>query len=145
MYEGGLGQLMDGRIGYDDVEVDFVGFGKGEQSLSSSRFLFMEDVLARRYLTIIFYQKTISGIDTREVNEQLMNPTTNYWKGYEWVGWQNKTESPRPVPLEMTYEFDAVRNFSRIDIHVNNDYRKHVQVWIMYADKDKHWFTCTPR
>ena len=64
--------------------------------------------------------------------------------GYEWVGWKNKTfDSSSASPavaasggssgspgrsLEMIVEFDSVRNFSRIDIHTNNDFRRDVQV-----------------
>ena len=47
--------------------------------------------------------------------------------GYEWVGWQNKTDDPRRR-LELNFEFDAVRNFSHIDIHTNNDFEKSIQV-----------------
>ncbi|XP_045034749.1 discoidin domain-containing receptor tyrosine kinase B isoform X1 [Daphnia magna] len=49
--------------------------------------------------------------------------------GYEWVGWQNKTNAPRLSPLELTFEFQGVRNFSRIDVFANNDYHKNIQVF----------------
>ena len=53
--------------------------------------------------------------------------------GHEWVGWQNKTNAPRLVPLELTFEFEGVRNFSRIDVFANNDYNKHIQVGLFAA------------
>ncbi|XP_046642045.1 discoidin domain-containing receptor 2-like [Daphnia pulicaria] len=71
--KGGLGQLLDGRVGQNNVE--------------------------------------------------------NVSKGYGWVGWQNKTNAPRLGLLELTFEFEGVRNFSRIDVFVNNDYHKHIQVF----------------
>lgn len=46
-------------------------------------------------------------------------------KGYEWVGWKNDTQNP----LEITCEFDVVRNFTAVHIYANNMYTKDVQVF----------------
>lgn len=46
--------------------------------------------------------------------------------GYEWIGWRNDTLSGRPV--EITFEFETVRNFSAVIIHTNNMFSKDVQV-----------------
>lgn len=48
--------------------------------------------------------------------------------GYEWVGWRNDTPGWSGGPLEMLFEFDKVRNFSAVHIHINNMFTKDVQV-----------------
>ncbi|KRG03097.1 discoidin domain-containing receptor 2 isoform X2 [Drosophila mojavensis] len=48
--------------------------------------------------------------------------------GYEWVGWRNDTLFGRPV--EITFEFETVRNFSAVIIHTNNMFSKDVQVFV---------------
>lgn len=48
--------------------------------------------------------------------------------GYEWVGWRNDTPGWAGEPLEMLFEFDRVRNFSAVHIHINNMFTKDVQV-----------------
>ncbi|XP_042885478.1 discoidin domain-containing receptor 2-like [Penaeus japonicus] len=48
-------------------------------------------------------------------------------RGYEWIGWKNDTRQTRPV--EITFEFDAVRNFSALHIYTNNFFTKDTQVF----------------
>lgn len=48
--------------------------------------------------------------------------------GYEWVGWRNDTLGMSGKPVELTFEFDSVRNFSAIVLHTNNMFSKDVQV-----------------
>ena len=60
--------------------------------------------------------------------------------GYEWVGCQNKINAPLLGLLELTFEFEGVRNFSRIDVFVNNDYHKHIQVGSSYF-QDAYFFS----
>lgn len=48
--------------------------------------------------------------------------------GYEWVGWRNDTLGMAGKPVEMTFEFDQVRNFSAVMLHTNNMFSKDVQV-----------------
>ncbi|XP_062610234.1 discoidin domain-containing receptor 2-like isoform X3 [Saccostrea cucullata] len=51
-------------------------------------------------------------------------------KGYEWVGW--KTEQfEDSSPIEIVFKFDAVRNFTRLNIHCNNFYDKDVRIFRM--------------
>ncbi|XP_055385596.1 discoidin domain-containing receptor 2-like isoform X2 [Condylostylus longicornis] len=50
--------------------------------------------------------------------------------GYEWVGWRNDTPSLAGKPVEITFEFDTVRNFSAIILHTNNMFSKDVQVFV---------------
>lgn len=44
------------------------------------------------------------------------------------MGWRNDTYGTDGKPVEMIFEFDAVRNFSAIVLHTNNMYTKDVQV-----------------
>ncbi|XP_061396088.1 discoidin domain-containing receptor 2-like, partial [Musca vetustissima] len=53
-----------------------------------------------------------------------------FGKGYEWVGWRNDTPNLQGRPVEITFEFDGVRNFSAVIIHTNNMYIKDVQVFV---------------
>jgi discoidin domain receptor family protein 2 len=43
-----------------------------------------------------------------------------------WVGWRNVTGSSGPV--EMTFEFDDVRNFTEVSLHMSNKFSADVQV-----------------
>lgn len=44
-----------------------------------------------------------------------------------WVGWKNDTRGETPV--EITFEFDAVREFTALHIFCNNQFTKEVQVF----------------
>ncbi|XP_022171653.1 discoidin domain-containing receptor 2 [Myzus persicae] len=46
----------------------------------------------------------------------------------EWVGWKNDTMG-YGSSVEMTFEFDIVRNFTALYMHSNNDFRQGVQVF----------------
>nr|XP_045589566.1 discoidin domain-containing receptor tyrosine kinase B-like isoform X2 [Procambarus clarkii] len=48
-------------------------------------------------------------------------------RGYEWVGWKN--ESSHTQLVEITFEFDSVRNFSAVHIYANNFFTKDTQVF----------------
>jgi len=61
-------------------------------------------------------------------------------KGYQWVGWRNDSFSGAPrsgesspgsqgASVEMTWKFDAVRNFSALRIHANNMFTRDVRVF----------------
>ena len=64
-------------------------------------------------------------------------------KGYQWVGWRNDSfsgasrpprgeASPPAAPaaaVEMTWKFDAPRNFSALRIHANNMFTRDVRVF----------------
>jgi len=58
-------------------------------------------------------------------------------KGYQWVGWRNESFSGAPrseagsqgASVEMTWKFDAVRNFSALRIHANNMFTRDVRVF----------------
>jgi len=56
-----------------------------------------------------------------------LDPTGTGKKGYEWIGW--KTEMNNKIPVEMNFEFDAVRNFSDIRVYANNMFTKDVRVF----------------
>uniref|UniRef100_A0A1B0FIZ0 Discoidin domain-containing protein n=1 Tax=Glossina morsitans morsitans TaxID=37546 RepID=A0A1B0FIZ0_GLOMM len=53
-----------------------------------------------------------------------------FGKGYEWVGWRNDTPNLLGRPIEITFEFDGVRNFSAVIIHTSNMFIKDVQVFV---------------
>lgn len=44
-----------------------------------------------------------------------------------WVGWKNDSRENRPI--EITFEFDKVREFSAVHIYANNQFTKDVQVF----------------
>lgn len=44
-----------------------------------------------------------------------------------WVGWRNDTRDNQPI--EITFEFDKVREFSAVHIFCNNQFTKEVQVF----------------
>ncbi|XP_050425445.1 discoidin domain-containing receptor 2 [Adelges cooleyi] len=46
----------------------------------------------------------------------------------EWVGWKNDTMG-YGSSVEMTFEFDSVRNFTALYMYSNNDFRQGVQVF----------------
>lgn len=52
----------------------------------------------------------------------------HFYTGYEWVGWRNDSMGMAGKPVEMTFEFDSVRNFSSIILHTNNMFSKDVAV-----------------
>ncbi|KAI5734194.1 hypothetical protein M8J77_003678, partial [Diaphorina citri] len=47
---------------------------------------------------------------------------------YEWIGWRNES-FPYGKPVEMVFEFDRVRNFTAMHLHINNYYSKDIQVF----------------
>ncbi|KAJ8972944.1 hypothetical protein NQ317_004153 [Molorchus minor] len=44
-----------------------------------------------------------------------------------WVGWKNDTREHKPI--EITFEFDKVREFSSVNIYANNQFTKEVAVF----------------
>lgn len=45
----------------------------------------------------------------------------------DWVGWKNDTMG-YGSSVEMTFEFDVVRNFTALYMYSNNDFHQGVQV-----------------
>ncbi|XP_073975593.1 discoidin domain-containing receptor 2-like isoform X2 [Rhodnius prolixus] len=56
-------------------------------------------------------------------------------KGNGWIGWKNES-FPKKF-IELTFEFDTVRNFSLVNIFTNNCFTKQVQVF----SKARIWFS----
>ncbi|XP_042203595.1 LOW QUALITY PROTEIN: discoidin domain-containing receptor 2-like [Homarus americanus] len=48
-------------------------------------------------------------------------------RGYEWIGWKNDSRQTQPV--EITFEFDSVRNFTGLHMYTNNFFTKDTQVF----------------
>ncbi|XP_075228962.1 discoidin domain-containing receptor 2-like [Lycorma delicatula] len=51
----------------------------------------------------------------------------DYDRGQGWVGWRNDTRDGQPV--EITFEFDQVREFTAVHLFCNNEFTKDVQVF----------------
>nr|XP_057922945.1 discoidin domain-containing receptor 2-like isoform X2 [Doryrhamphus excisus] len=49
------------------------------------------------------------------------------WPGYDYVGWSNRS-SPKGY-IEMTFEFDHVRNFTSMKVHCNNMFSQGVRMF----------------
>lgn len=49
-------------------------------------------------------------------------------EGFEWVGWSNDSVGSAGRPIELTFQFDTVRNFSAMVLHTNNMFSKSIQV-----------------
>ncbi|XP_061550434.1 discoidin domain-containing receptor 2-like isoform X1 [Phycodurus eques] len=49
------------------------------------------------------------------------------WPGYDYVGWSNRS-SPKGY-VEMTFEFDHVRNFTSVKVHCNNMFSRGVRMF----------------
>jgi len=49
------------------------------------------------------------------------------FSGKGWVGWKNDSRNATD-PLEITFNFDSVREFNAVSIHISNQFTKEVQV-----------------
>ncbi|KAH8334618.1 hypothetical protein KR059_012409 [Drosophila kikkawai] len=67
-------------------------------------------------------------VDGQRGQDNFRTDISGFGKGYEWIGWRNDTLLGRPV--EITFEFETVRNFSAVIIHTNNMFSKDVQVFV---------------
>ena len=56
-----------------------------------------------------------------------LDPKNLGLRGYEWVGWKSDTFGGNPV--EITFKFDAVRNFSYVKLFCNNLFSREVRVF----------------
>ncbi|XP_067310351.1 discoidin domain-containing receptor 2 isoform X2 [Pseudorasbora parva] len=62
------------------------------------------------------------------------------WPGYDYVGWTNASFPGGSV--EMTFEFDRVRNFTSMKVHCNNMYTWGVKIFrqaMCYFRSDSDW------
>ena len=86
------------------------------------------------------YDGNVSAVDGRlcgglgqlvDGDEGLSNfrldPQALGLRGYEWVGWKSDAYGQRP--LEIVFRFDAVRNFTQLRLHCNNQFSKDVRVF----------------
>nr|XP_042717265.1 discoidin domain-containing receptor 2 isoform X3 [Chrysemys picta bellii] len=64
----------------------------------------------------------VSGLDDfTQTHEYHM------WPGYDYVGWRN--ESAAGGYIEITFEFDRIRNFTTMKVHCNNMFSKGVKIF----------------
>ncbi|XP_034039510.1 discoidin domain-containing receptor 2-like isoform X2 [Thalassophryne amazonica] len=61
------------------------------------------------------------------LDDFLHSHTYGMWPGYDYVGWTNKSSSKGYV--EMTFEFDHVRNFTSMKVHCNNMFSRGVRTF----------------
>lgn len=66
--------------------------------------------------------------DGQKGQDNFRLDANGFGKGYEWVGWKNDTAG-HMRPIEITFEFDQVRNFSTAYFYTNNLFSKDVQVF----------------
>ena len=66
---------------------------------------------------MLYIGRTISTVSNRGLNFNL--------SGYDWVGWKRLPSGW----VNLLFTFDAVRRFSRVDIHTNNHFTKDIQVF----------------
>ncbi|XP_037957369.1 discoidin domain-containing receptor 2 [Teleopsis dalmanni] len=69
-------------------------------------------------------------VDGQRGRDNFRTDIHGFGKGYEWVGWRNDTPNLLGRPVEITFEFDTVRNFSAVVLHTNNMFSKDVQVFV---------------
>jgi len=51
-------------------------------------------------------------------------------RGYEWVGWRRRDDpDDRADFVELAFRFDALRNFSAVSFHANNQFTRDVGVF----------------
>ena len=52
-------------------------------------------------------------------------------RGYEWVGWRRRDDSGGDQAdfVELTFRFDALRNFSGVSFHANNQFTRDTRVF----------------
>lgn len=65
--------------------------------------------------------------------------------GFEWVGWSNDSAGITGKPVELTFQFDSVRNFSAMVLHTNNMFSKGVQVSVMICNLISRLYCRTQR
>ncbi|KAF7664699.1 hypothetical protein LDENG_00169060 [Lucifuga dentata] len=61
------------------------------------------------------------------LDDFLHSHTYGMWPGYDYVGWTNKS-FPKGY-VEMTFEFDHVRNFTSMKVHCNNMFSRGVRMF----------------
>ncbi|XP_067620630.1 discoidin domain-containing receptor 2-like [Eurosta solidaginis] len=69
-------------------------------------------------------------VDGQKGKDNFRTDIHGFGKGYEWVGWRNDTPNLNGNPIEITFEFESVRNFSAVMLHTNNMFSKDVQVFV---------------
>lgn len=60
-----------------------------------------------------------------------------FFLGYEWIGWRNDTPQLLGHPVELSFDFDGVRNFSAVVIHSSHMPSREVQVSFTLIEEDE--------
>ncbi|XP_051944583.1 discoidin domain-containing receptor 2-like isoform X2 [Hippocampus zosterae] len=61
------------------------------------------------------------------LDDFLQSRMYGMWPGYDYVGWSNRS-SPKGY-VEMTFEFDHIRNFTSVKVHCNNMFSRGVRMF----------------
>ncbi|RZF32590.1 hypothetical protein LSTR_LSTR011037 [Laodelphax striatellus] len=65
--------------------------------------------------------------DSKLGPDSFKNAYYDFGPGNGWVGWRNDSRKGRPV--EITFEFDQVREFTSVHLYCNNEFTKDIQVF----------------
>ncbi|XP_039287314.1 discoidin domain-containing receptor 2 [Nilaparvata lugens] len=65
--------------------------------------------------------------DSKLGPDSFKNAYYDFDRGQGWVGWRNDSRKGRPV--EITFEFDQVREFTSVHLYCNNEFTKDIQVF----------------
>ena len=128
-----FGHSTDGAVWYSMQQGD-----RRNSELDFSDMVYDGKITNNRYLSDD--EKVISNIYLTNGLGQLMDseegqanfrldPQGLSRKGYEWVGWKN--ESFPSSAVDIIFKFDAVRNFSSVDLHCNNMFSREVRIFSM--------------
>lgn len=85
-------------------------------------------------MTILIFNDYLKAINVKFFYFDLIDLKNNFIHiffseiGFEWVGWSNDSVGVAGKPIELTFQFDTVRNFSAMILHTNNMFSKGVQV-----------------
>ncbi|XP_054744294.1 discoidin domain-containing receptor 2 [Anastrepha obliqua] len=69
-------------------------------------------------------------VDGQKGKDNFRTDIHGFGKGFEWIGWRNDTPNLLGHPVEITFEFEGIRNFSAVILHTNNMFSKDVQVFV---------------
>ncbi|XP_018609606.2 discoidin domain-containing receptor 2-like isoform X1 [Scleropages formosus] len=77
----------------------------------------------------------MSGLD-----DFTLSHVYSVWPGYDYVGWNN--ESFPEGQVEITFEFDRIRNFTTMKVHCNNMFPRNVKMFkqvVCYFRSETDW------
>ena len=67
--------------------------------------------------------------DGVEGNSNFRQEGALSYRGYDWIGWKNDTRYRQGSPIEITFSFDTVRNFTLLSLYTSNQFKKEVRLF----------------